>query len=40
MPDKKASVIHWFRRDLRIADNTALSRAAKPGLPVVPVYIE
>lgn len=39
MPDPQAPVIHWFRRDLRIADNTALSRAAKPGLPVVPVYI-
>ena len=39
MPDHEASVIHWFRRDLRIADNTALCRAAKPGLPVIPVYI-
>jgi deoxyribodipyrimidine photo-lyase len=39
MPDEKASVIHWFRRDLRIADNTALSCAAKLGLPIVPVYI-
>ena len=39
MPDLKTSVIHWFRRDLRIADNTALCRAAKPGLPVIPVYI-
>ncbi len=39
MPNPKASVIHWFRRDLRIADNIALSSAAKPGLPVVPVYI-
>jgi deoxyribodipyrimidine photo-lyase len=33
-----ATVIHWFRRDLRIADNTALCRAAKSGLPVLPVY--
>jgi deoxyribodipyrimidine photo-lyase len=39
MPAPEASVIHWFRRDLRIADNTALSHAAKPGLPVVPIYI-
>jgi deoxyribodipyrimidine photo-lyase len=39
MPDQKASVIHWFRRDLRVADNTALSCAAKLGLPIVPVYI-
>ncbi len=39
MPDEKASIIHWFRRDLRIADNPALCRAAKLGIPVVPVYI-
>ena len=39
MPDRKASIIHWFRRDLRIADNTALCRAAELGIPVVPVYI-
>ncbi|MEX1113786.1 MAG: deoxyribodipyrimidine photo-lyase [Akkermansiaceae bacterium] len=39
MPDETASVIHWFRRDLRIADNLALSHAAKPCLPVVPIYI-
>ena len=30
--------IHWFRRDLRIADNVSLFHAAKNGLPVVPVY--
>ena len=39
MPNSKASVIHWFRRDLRIADNTALRCAAKLGIPVIPVYI-
>ncbi|MES2658892.1 MAG: deoxyribodipyrimidine photo-lyase [Verrucomicrobiota bacterium] len=39
MSDLKASVIHWFRRDLRVADNTALSCAAKLGMPVIPVYI-
>ena len=39
MPEQEDSVIHWFRRDLRIADNTALCRAAKPGISVVPVYI-
>lgn len=33
------SVIHWFRRDLRIADNTALRAASLHGLPVIPVYI-
>jgi deoxyribodipyrimidine photo-lyase len=31
-------VIHWFRRDLRIADNTALHHASQAG-SVVPVYI-
>ncbi len=30
-------VIHWFRRDLRLTDNTALSAAA--GQPVLPVFI-
>lgn len=39
MPKEKTSVIHWFRRDLRIADNTALSVAAKLGLPLIPLYI-
>ncbi len=39
MPDSKASVIHWFRRDLRIADNTSLCRAAESGMPVIPLYI-
>ena len=29
--------IVWFRQDLRLCDNPALSRAAKLG-PVVPVY--
>lgn len=33
------SVIHWFRRDLRIADNTSLYHASRQGHPVVPVYI-
>jgi len=32
-------VIHWFRRDLRITDNTALSAASKDGREVIPVYI-
>lgn len=31
-------VIHWFRRDLRIADNTALYHASQAGA-VIPVYI-
>lgn len=32
-------VIHWFRRDFRITDNTALSAAAQAGEEVIPVYI-
>lgn len=32
-------VIHWFRRDLRIADNTALHHAAARSECVIPVYI-
>ncbi|MFM8460026.1 MAG: deoxyribodipyrimidine photo-lyase, partial [Chthoniobacterales bacterium] len=31
--------IHWFRRDLRITDNTALSAAAKEAEEVIPVYV-
>ncbi|MXZ13169.1 MAG: deoxyribodipyrimidine photo-lyase [Candidatus Dadabacteria bacterium] len=32
-------VIHWFRKDLRLTDNPALSSAAESGHPVLPVYI-
>jgi deoxyribodipyrimidine photo-lyase len=32
-------VIHWFRRDLRISDNTALWHAVRDGAEVIPVYI-
>jgi len=39
MGGTRKCVIHWFRRDLRIADNTGLFRASEHGLPVVPVYI-
>lgn len=31
--------IFWFRRDLRLSDNTALYRALNAGLPVLPVFI-
>ena len=34
-----APTIHWFRRDLRLADNAAFSAAAEVGGPVIPVYI-
>jgi deoxyribodipyrimidine photo-lyase len=33
------TVLHWFRRDLRVADNTALSRAARDAERVVPVFV-
>jgi len=32
-------VIHWFRRDLRLIDNTALLAAAATGQPVLPMFI-
>lgn len=32
-------VIVWFRQDLRLADNPALTHAVKSGAPVIPVYI-
>jgi len=34
-----SAAICWFRRDLRLADNPALSAAAHQGRPVIPVYI-
>ena len=33
------SVIHWFRRDLRITDNSALNAASALSDQVVPVYV-
>lgn len=33
------TLLHWFRRDLRVADNTALFRAARDAERVVPVFI-
>jgi deoxyribodipyrimidine photo-lyase len=32
-------VIHWFRRDLRLEDNSALTAALRSGDPVLPVFI-
>lgn len=32
-------VICWLRRDLRLEDNTALAKALKSGLPVLPLFI-
>ncbi|GAB4426174.1 MAG: deoxyribodipyrimidine photo-lyase [Chloroflexi bacterium OHK40] len=35
-----APIVHWFRRDLRLSDNTALAAAAQAsGGAVVPLYI-
>jgi deoxyribodipyrimidine photo-lyase len=34
----KNKIIHWFRQDLRLGDNPALSEAASQGL-IMPVYI-
>lgn len=31
--------VFWFRRDLRLNDNTALDKALSTGLPVLPVFI-
>ena len=33
------TVIHWFRRDLRVSDNTALAEAARRAENVIPVFI-
>lgn len=33
------NVIHWFRRDLRLSDNTALHRATLDSEKVLPVYV-
>ena len=38
MPQHK-TVIHWFRRDLRLMDNTALHHAGKDSTQVIPVYV-
>jgi len=32
-------VIHWFRRDLRLSDNTALHAAISTDKPVIPLFI-
>lgn len=32
-------IVHWFRRDLRLHDNTALSVALESGAPVIPLFI-
>lgn len=37
--EARPPIIHWFRKDLRLADNPALAEAAESGRPVVAVYI-
>ena len=39
MENKKQIAIHWFRRDLRLHDNTALYHALNSGSPVMPIFI-
>lgn len=40
MPDAdNAPILLWFRKDLRLDDNLALSAAAATGRPVIPLYI-
>ena len=39
MPHKIPLAIHWFRRDLRISDNSALHHAATSAEGVIPTYI-
>lgn len=34
-----APILLWFRQDLRISDNRALSAACETGRPVLPVYV-
>lgn len=34
-----ATVLHWFRRDLRLTDNPALFQAVQSGSQVIPVYV-
>lgn len=36
---KQKIAVFWFRRDLRLNDNTGLFHALKSGLPVLPVFI-
>lgn len=38
-PQKRKAVIFWFRRDLRLEDNTALNAALASGLPVQAIFI-
>lgn len=37
--DATKPIILWFRQDLRLHDNPALTRAAEAGAPIVPVFV-
>lgn len=39
MVKKYRRVIHWFRRDLRLTDNTSLLEATSSSVEVIPIYI-
>src|SRR3954470_18871874 len=39
MTNSPGPIIVWFRRDLRLADNPALTAAAETGRPVIPLYV-
>lgn len=39
MAQKYKRAIHWFRRDLRLSDNTALNAAAEDSNEIVPAYV-
>ena len=34
-----APTILWFRKDLRLGDNSALKAAVEAGAPVIPLFI-
>jgi deoxyribodipyrimidine photo-lyase len=38
MPDPRP-ILLWFRQDLRLADNPALTAAVKTGRPVIPLFV-
>ena len=35
----RVMIIHWFRRDLRLQDNTALSHALNTSKKILPIFI-
>jgi deoxyribodipyrimidine photo-lyase len=39
MNDSASTIIFWFRRDLRVADNAGLAAAADDAVRVVPVFV-